>query len=201
MDEQAPEHPFVFLGGDVALDFVNTVLVDGGAPVDRLPAPADLAGWVAASGLGEEFGVPDRIAPTVHATAIALRGALKAGFDAVVTGEPVPDEAVASLNAVLRTGPGSELRGLPGDDLRLRPAVDLTADATALPWLLADAGARLLVGDRARLLRRCANHDTCVLMFLDTSRSHTRRWCSMDLCGNRSKVAAHGARARRRQQP
>jgi predicted RNA-binding Zn ribbon-like protein len=51
------------------------------------------------------------------------------------------------------------------------------------------------------LLRRCANHDTCVLMFLDTSRSHTRRWCSMELCGNRSKVAAHDARSRGRKSP
>ena len=199
MDEQAPtaEHPFVFLGGDVALDLVNTVLVDGGRRVDRASTPAELTTWVAASGLGREFGAPDAIAPTVHATTIALRRALKAAFDALVAGQPIPDESLASMNAVLQTGPGTELRRDGDDGLRLRPAVDLAADATPLPWLLADAGARLLAGDRARLLRRCANHDTCVLMFLDTSRSHTRRWCSMDLCGNRSKVAAHGARARR----
>jgi predicted RNA-binding Zn ribbon-like protein len=35
-----------------------------------------------------------------------------------------------------------------------------------------------------------------VLLFLDTSRSHTRRWCSMEQCGNRSKVAAFNARSR-----
>lgn len=191
--------PFLFLGGDLALDFVNTLVVDGARePVDLASTPAELTAWVAASGLGAEYGVPAAIAPTVHATALALRRALKAGFDALAAGVPIPDEALASLNAVLRVGPGMELHRMGDEDLRLRPAVDLAADPTPLPWLLADAGARLLVGDRARLLRRCANHDACVLLFLDTSRSHTRRWCSMELCGNRSKVAAHGARSRGR---
>lgn len=189
--------PFVFLGGDLALDFANTVMVDDGVEVDRASTPGELAAWVAASGLGAEFGQPDRIAPTVHAVAIELRRALREGFGALAAGEEVPDAALASVNAVLRGGPGSELRRDGAGGLRLRPWVDLSENAASLPWLLADAGAQLMVSDRARLVRRCANHDTCVLMFLDTSRSHTRRWCSMNLCGNRSKVAAHGARARR----
>ncbi|MDD7942516.1 CGNR zinc finger domain-containing protein [Actinomycetospora lutea] len=76
--------------------------------------------------------------------------------------------------------------------------MDLSADAGALPWLLADAGARLLTGTMTDRLRRCANHDACVLVFLDTSRNRARRWCSMEMCGNRSKVAAHESRARQR---
>lgn len=192
------EHPFLFLGGDLALDFVNTVVVDDGVTVDLASTPEELAAWVTASGLGAEYGEPDGIAPTVHAVAVELRRALEESFGALAAGEELPDAAMASVNAVLRTGPGSELRRDADGGLRRRPWVDLAANAATLPWLLADAGARVMVGDRARQLRRCANHDSCVLMFLDTSRSHTRRWCSMDLCGNRSKVAAHAARARRR---
>lgn len=191
------EQPFPFIGGDLALDFVNTVVVDDGVEVDLASTPGALAAWVAASGLGAEFGRPDGIAPTVHAVAIELRRALRDGFGALAAGEDVPEPTLASMNAVLRAGPGTELHRDASGGLGLRPWVDLTADAGALPWLLADAGARVMIGDRARLVRRCANHDTCVLMFLDTSRSHTRRWCSMDLCGNRSKVAAHAARGRR----
>ena len=42
-------------------------------------------------------------------------------------------------------------------------------------------------------VRECAG-DNCQLIFLDTSRPGNRRWCSMERCGNRSKVRAHRAR-------
>jgi predicted RNA-binding Zn ribbon-like protein len=35
----------------------------------------------------------------------------------------------------------------------------------------------------------------CTLMFLDRTRGHARRWCSMSVCGNRAKQAAHRERA------
>jgi predicted RNA-binding Zn ribbon-like protein len=47
--------------------------------------------------------------------------------------------------------------------------------------------------DRKRV-RKCP---TCVLHFFDTSKKGTRRWCSMQLCGNRLKVAAYAARHRK----
>jgi predicted RNA-binding Zn ribbon-like protein len=172
---------FLFVGGDPALDLVNTVVVDGGAPLDLIPTPADLAAWTAAAGLGTPA-----VSPHLHAAVLAVRTALKVAFDAVIAGAPVP---VTGLNEALATAPGTALRATP-DGLRLEPLVD---DPATLPWVLADRGAHVLTG--RGLLRRCANHDTCVLLFLDTSRSHTRRWCSMELCGNRSKVAAHAARA------
>jgi predicted RNA-binding Zn ribbon-like protein len=191
--------PFLFVGGHLTIDLVNTVLVEGGELIDRLSSPEELTRWVGASNLGREFGEPTDITVSVFAQVIGLRGALKAGFDALVAAEPVPGATLATMNAILRFAPGSELRR-PSEAGRLRHSlrVDLRRDATPLPWLLADAGAGLMAGDGVSRLRRCANHGTCVLMFLDTSRSHTRRWCSMELCGNRSKVAAHAARARRR---
>jgi predicted RNA-binding Zn ribbon-like protein len=48
--------------------------------------------------------------------------------------------------------------------------------------------------DRSRV-RKCGN---CVLHFYDTSKKGTRQWCSMQLCGNRLKVAAYAARQRAR---
>lgn len=64
-----------------------------------------------------------------------------------------------------------------------------TAHAQAVT-LLAEAAARLLTEKDLTLVRRCEN-PACVLHFYDTSRNHRRRWCSMDICGNRMKVAAH----------
>lgn len=190
--------PFLFLGGHVALDFVNTVMVEDDEIVDRIASPEELAAWVGASSLGSEYGEPAVIDAAVYAQVIGLRGALKAGFDALVAADLVPTATLATLNAVLRSRPGSEVRRSASGGLQHVLQVDLRKDAGSLPWLLADAGGTLIASDQVRLLRRCANTDTCVLMFLDSSRSHTRRWCSMELCGNRSKVAAHGARSRRR---
>lgn len=205
MDQQAhsgdaeQRYAFLFLGGHLALDLVNTVMVGGDRRelVDLLASPEELAAWVGASSLGPEFGEPTEIEPSVFAQVIGLRGAVKAGFDALVESEPVPNGTLATLNAILRFRPGSVLRRSDGG-LAHELRVDLGEDAAPLPWLLADAAAGLLASDQTVWLRRCANHDTCVLMFLDTSRSHTRRWCSMEICGNRSKVAAHSARERRR---
>lgn len=48
-----------------------------------------------------------------------------------------------------------------------------------------------------RLIRACEG-TACTLMFLDRTKAHARRWCSMAVCGNRAKAAAHRARASRR---
>ena len=45
------------------------------------------------------------------------------------------------------------------------------------------------------LVRKCEG-EGCTLWFLDLSKAHARRWCSMAVCGNRAKAAAHRARAR-----
>jgi predicted RNA-binding Zn ribbon-like protein len=37
----------------------------------------------------------------------------------------------------------------------------------------------------------------CTLLFLDRTRARARRWCSMAVCGNRAKQAAHRTRTRR----
>jgi predicted RNA-binding Zn ribbon-like protein len=57
------------------------------------------------------------------------------------------------------------------------------------------AAARSLVHDDRDLLRKCDN-PRCILFFYDTTKNHGRRWCSMDLCGNRAKVSAFHQRRR-----
>ena len=61
---------------------------------------------------------------------------------------------------------------------------------------LAEAIADLVCNEDFRLIRTCEGK-ACVLLFLDKTKSHARRWCSMALCGNRAKAAAHRARASR----
>ena len=60
--------------------------------------------------------------------------------------------------------------------------------------ILLDAVDATTSGAWARI-RTCAAPG-CAGVFLDTSRSGTRRWCDMARCGNRTKVRAHRARTR-----
>ena len=73
---------------------------------------------------------------------------------------------------------------------RLRVAVpsDVLAEMAAVC-------ADLLVRHRSEGVRECENPD-CSLWFVDGKRGPRRRWCSMAVCGNRMKIAAHRARQR-----
>ena len=60
---------------------------------------------------------------------------------------------------------------------------------------LAEAASDLLCSGKWSLVKKCGN-PACILYFYDTTKNHTRNWCSMQLCGNRKKVAAHYQRKR-----
>ena len=53
----------------------------------------------------------------------------------------------------------------------------------------------VLAGPRLPLVRQC-NNERCLWLFVDDSKSGTRRWCSMASCGNRAKAHRHYARRR-----
>ena len=58
---------------------------------------------------------------------------------------------------------------------------------------IAIAVAELLSDVSPGRLRKC---EACILHFLDTSKRGSRRWCSMNICGNKIKVAAYQQRKR-----
>jgi len=83
--------------------------------------------------------------------------------------------------------------GVRGSRARWELSPDLGLD---LPLLaLAARAADLLVSDERGLVRACPG-DECGWLFLD--RRGTRRWCSMQTCGNRAKARAFAARHRDR---
>jgi predicted RNA-binding Zn ribbon-like protein len=184
--------PFLFLSDLLALDLVNTQIVARGKPRDLLATPADVAHWWAAA-RRQHPGMP--AVQNGHALRLddpatldelkRLRAALRRIFSALADGLAPPPEAVDGLNAVLRTGhPALELT--PSGEVR---AVYGTLDPAYGPLLLPialSALAWLTAGDRRRL-HRCANQ-RCVLLFYDTTRSATRRWCSVG-CMDRARSA------------
>jgi predicted RNA-binding Zn ribbon-like protein len=62
---------------------------------------------------------------------------------------------------------------------------------------VAQAAADLLATADFSFIKRCEDAN-CVLWFSDQTKSHQRRWCSMEMCGNRNKVAAYRKRRRSR---
>jgi predicted RNA-binding Zn ribbon-like protein len=191
---------FLFVGKQLSLDFLNTRPVMDGNPVELLPDCASLARWLKAAGLlpGREAKRLERgwsARPALTAMLGELREFRERLRQAVLQMEAgtVPSPAfIAKVNELLLAHPHIDqvIRtdfGL-GRGKRFDPQVPLDIFAP-----IADNVASLLtIPDKSRL-RKC---ECCVLHFYDTSKKGTRRWCSMNLCGNRSKVAAYARRQR-----
>jgi len=62
---------------------------------------------------------------------------------------------------------------------------------------VAEAIAKFISSADFRHVKACHGH-ACILFFLDRTRRHARRWCSMAVCGNRAKQEAHVARLKKR---
>jgi predicted RNA-binding Zn ribbon-like protein len=113
-------------------------------------------------------------------------------FRAIVKGQRIHLDWTEPINRVLRVTEGHDELQWDGTSWRL----GFVAREESLLWLLAAiarSGAELIAEGASQNLKRCANPE-CPILFYDDSRTHRRRWCSMALCGNRSKVAAFARR-------
>jgi predicted RNA-binding Zn ribbon-like protein len=63
----------------------------------------------------------------------------------------------------------------------------------ALLLPVAQALAQLVCMEDFSQVKACEG-PSCTLLFADHTRGHARRWCSMAICGNRAKQAAHRQR-------
>lgn len=192
---------FELIGGNVCLDFVNTLDDRPSAqPKDLLKNYYELARF------GEDTGIltpaqldffyerahlaAEQTADAVR-HAINLREALHAIFMAVISKQKAPPQAMNILNANLHEAAlhsrlvQSEMAQREG---RLEWRFEsMTSAFDAMLWPIARAAADLLASSDVALVRACSS-PTCQWLFLDTSKNHHRRWCSMKQCGNRAKV-------------
>ncbi len=125
-----------------------------------------------------------------------LREAVDAGVRAAVAGQPFPAPALETLNRWLSAAPviPPELR-LSGGVAVLRPPEIPRTVAQVLGDIARDAAELLGTSQRSRL--RICPGPGCGGRFTDDSPAGRRRWCSMAVCGNRSKAAAHRLAASR----
>jgi predicted RNA-binding Zn ribbon-like protein len=191
---------FLFVGNQLVLDFLNTRPVQNGEPTELLPdfgallrwfRAADLLGSREVRSLWQRWGESDRARHTVEALR-ELRERLRKEVLTWERGGTVHHTAILELNRLMTEHPmlnRLKSRGS-GSSTELwfesRQPEDLFAP-------LAHSAIVLFANVDRNRVRKC---DQCVLHFHDTSKKGTRRWCSMQLCGNRLKVAAYAARRR-----
>ena len=170
---------FVLIAGRPALDLCNTHLCGE----ERLATPEDLAQWFVSAGL------------TDHPPAIS-RGELEAAR-----------ELRSELRAALLASDGPRVAAVAEDWLGRAPGRLCVEETTLTPRFTPEArtsccllvtavlDALDIVRDTPGRVRECAD-ETCPVIYLDTSRNQSRRWCSMELCGARSKASTYYRRHR-----
>jgi predicted RNA-binding Zn ribbon-like protein len=197
--------------GHLCLDFANTVSWRrSDRPIERLREYGDLVEWARQSGIlttpaGHALVRSARRRPTladrILARARVLREVIYRLLAGLGAGRP---PAPADLELLDREFHDA-LRHLHLTPTPVGVRLGWARDAEpplALPlWAAVRSAADMLVAANHRRLKTCPASN-CGWLFLDTSRSGTRRWCDMKVCGSRAKARTFYARrlrnARRR---
>ncbi|ACK51484.1 protein of unknown function DUF1470 [Methylocella silvestris BL2] len=194
-----PPEPHL-IGGHLAIDFLNSITADR---IEWLGSGADFLVWLEKSGAIDAGACAEMREGGIHrldpiaARARNLREQLRALLSDLSV-LPQADQ-LSFLNELLaedesraRLVIGTNADGAPRFQIERVPALSRHDQLLQpLAWAIAD----LLCNEDLSLLRRCEGA-VCSLMFIDRTKSHARRWCSMAVCGNRAKAAAHRARTR-----
>src|SRR5258708_3040340 len=191
---------FLFVANKPILDFLNSkpVLADG--PTELLSDVRALERWLIASGLVTSPKTKSIVRGWRHSTEatafleqlIAFRERLRETVVRIENGSSPADAFLAELNSLLLQYPRhTSLHKRDGRVVREtlfepRKPTDLWAP-------IIDAAADLLSETESSRIRKC---ESCVVHFFDTSKKGSRRWCSMNICGNKLKVAAYQKRKR-----
>jgi predicted RNA-binding Zn ribbon-like protein len=193
----------------LCVDFANTVEWRGTTkPVDKLTDYDSLIRW------GERAtALPEPIAHTLREEAerrpdevqqaldraITLRETIYRVLYAVANNLPRKPADVDLLNASYKEAMSH--KGLA--DTGERFAWTWEGEGTnldSLSWKIAQSTSNLLTSDFITRLKSCPG-EGCAWLFVDTSRNGSRRWCEMEICGNRAKVRRHRAGSVKRNEP
>jgi predicted RNA-binding Zn ribbon-like protein len=197
----------MFVADALGLDFLNSVAAPWGHEIEWIAHGQDLLAWLEHAG-----AVPADVVASMRERAVlgeldqvaAQARSLRDWFRRFVhthAGRAITPAAVAELAPLLALLERDDAYGA----VEQAPKTDRqalrwiwrrrwrTPDSLLLP--VAQAMAQLVCDADFTQVKTCEG-PTCTMVFLDTTKSRTRRWCSMAVCGNRAKQAAHRARAR-----
>jgi predicted RNA-binding Zn ribbon-like protein len=193
-----------FIGGRLCLDFANTVdWRRRTEPEELLHDYVGLADWSVRAGTvppteARRLAVAARKHPRAAAAAFARALVLREAFYRTVLahahGEVPPEPDLAQV--AHSYAEGIEKARLSLDGTSFEWTFDESAGDLDQPWWpVAVSAVELLTSPELARVRECEGRG-CGWLFLDESRSRTRRWCSAAGCGNRERVRRYYARAR-----
>jgi len=201
-----PEFAFDLTGGQLALNFANTVSRrhNPGRRKEHLESYADIITFARQSGiisLKQEKELSDYIerhaseAVRTFRKAIAMREVMYRAFSAIAQGKAATTADLDLMNdfAIEALRHRCLARSNGGYRWEWRP--DGKRPLDRILWETAQAAADLLTSPQLQLVRFCEAPD-CEWLFLDHSRNRSRRWCDMTSCGNRQKARRHYQRTR-----
>jgi predicted RNA-binding Zn ribbon-like protein len=199
--------PANFIADSPGLDFLNSIATPADATIDWLDSGDGLVAWLgqanlvptqALNALAEQAtpGELDKVADQARALREWFRGFVRKHMGRPLT--PKAMRELGPLNVLLQRGemfsriavrPDSD-----GDRLELQ-MMRLWRSPESLLLPIGEALARCVCDEDFANIRACEGA-SCTLMFVDRTRRRGRRWCTMALCGNRAKQAAHRHRLR-----
>jgi predicted RNA-binding Zn ribbon-like protein len=192
------------IADDLALDFANTESGRGfPSHQNHFCEAANVVEWlkhakalraVEADWLRIRVSEHPDLAADLLARAIELRAAIHDVGAALGRRSKPPGEALASLSAL---------------HARFVAAAELAPGVTSCRWLwsvraspveaalgpIALTAVRLFTEGDFHRIRECGGH-ACGWLFYDRSKNNRRRWCEMEVCGNRAKQRRLAARRR-----
>jgi predicted RNA-binding Zn ribbon-like protein len=202
-----PRGPALFVADAAALDFLNSIATPVDEPVDWIDDGNGWLDWLKQSGWVEDEilqrlqaqAMPGEL-ETVAAQARSLREWFR-GFVLKYKGKPLEASALTELEALNRLLERDEkytqITLQDGETPKL--AWELKRRWRSPDSLLLPLGEVLaqFVSDEDFTNVKCCEGPSCTLMFVDHTRGRKRRWCSMAVCGNRAKAAAHRERQKK----
>lgn len=194
--------PAVFIADSLGLDFLNSVATPIDAPVDWLESGDGLLRWLAQAKLVPADALDElkvRAMPGELDKVASEARALREWFRRFVhkhMGRPLPPRALQELgplNKLLQRDETftqiSRHRERDGDRFELQ-VMRRWRSPESLLLPIAEALAQFVCEEDFASVKACEGHN-CTLVFADHTRGRARRWCSMAICGNRAKQAAH----------
>jgi predicted RNA-binding Zn ribbon-like protein len=201
----------IFIADSRGLDFLNSIATPVDTPVEWLGSGDELLAWLKEAGL-----VPPDILKVLKTSALpgeldgiaAQARSLREWFRGFVQkhkGKTLKANALQQLDPLNRILERDDVFG----QVLPREYDSETGRGFNFEWVeqrrwrspesllqpIAREMANVICNEDFKLIRACEGH-ACTLMFIDRTKSHRRRWCSMAVCGNRAKQAALRERLR-----
>jgi predicted RNA-binding Zn ribbon-like protein len=201
--------PAIFIADSLGLDFLNSIATPVDTPVDWLDSGDGLLKWLAQAKLAPTDVLDElkaRAMPGELDKAANQTRALREWFRSFVRehmGRPLTHKAfheLGPLNSLLERDEAfsqiSRYRHRDGDGLELQMMRRWRSpESLLLP--IGEALAKFVCEEDFANVKACEGH-RCTLVFADHTRKRARKWCSMAICGNRAKQAAHRNRLKKK---